>query len=207
VAAVDGPLDKTVPATFDIALAGPAPQFVINGKPYDPSVIAYTGTLGHIDEWNVSATPIATHVFHIHTNSFKIMDIKNGSKSIYDSAGNCTADEIATGDQEYCNLRGVVRDTLFIKAGYTLVMRTKYEDFTGEFVMHCHILDHEDRGMMENVSIVSPTTALLQRMSTPVKLVSDKAVGWYNQITGRKPDPTQLALNAAMCSSKYFAAK
>ncbi|OLL28164.1 copper oxidase [Burkholderia sp. SRS-W-2-2016] len=207
VAAVDGPLDKTVPATFDINVFAPTPQFVINGKPYDPAVIAYTGTLGHIDEWDVQATPLATHVFHIHTNPFKIVDIKNGNTSIYDSSGNCTAAEIATGDEEYCNLRGVVRDTLFIKAGYTLVMRTKYEDFTGEFVMHCHILDHEDRGMMENVSIVSPTTALLQRIATPVRLASDKAAGWFNQLTGRKPDPTQLALSAAMCSSKYFAAK
>jgi L-ascorbate oxidase len=209
VAPVDGSIDKVVPAVFNINVFVTPPTFVINGQPYNPEVIAYTGTLGHIDEWDVSATALATHVFHIHTNKFRIMDIKNAANaSIFDPVnGGCTAAEIATGDQEYCNLRGVVRDTLFIKAGYTLVMRTKYEDFTGEFVMHCHILDHEDRGMMENVSIVSPATAMLQRIAKPVRLASDKAGEWYNRITGRKPDPTQLALTASMCSAKYFAAK
>lgn len=207
VAHVDGPIDHQVPAKFDINVLTNPPQFLLNNAQYDPNVIAYQGTLGHIDEWDIQATNLATHVFHIHTNSFKIMDIKNGDTSIFDPAGGCTAAELSTGDQEYCNLRGVVRDTLFVKAGYKIVMRTKYEDFTGEFVMHCHILDHEDRGMMENVSIVSPTTALLQRIATPVRLASDKATAWYNQIVGKKPDPTRLALTAAMCSSRYFAAK
>lgn len=29
-------------------------------------------------------------------------------------------------------------------------------DFTGEFVNHCHILGHEDRGMMHNVQVICP---------------------------------------------------
>ena len=33
-------------------------------------------------------------------------------------------------------------------------IRTRYEDFVGSFVMHCHILDHDDRGMMEKVNIL-----------------------------------------------------
>lgn len=53
-------------------------------------------------------------------------------------------------------LRHVFLDTIFVKANYTVIMRTHYTDFTGEFVMHCHILDHEDAGMMQNVAIVMP---------------------------------------------------
>ena len=33
----------------------------------------------------------------------------------------------------------------------------EYEDFSGRFVEHCHILDHEDHGMMEIVTIVDPS--------------------------------------------------
>ena len=36
---------------------------------------------------------------------------------------------------------------------YTLVVRTRYQRYIGEYVLHCHILDHEDQGMMQNVSI------------------------------------------------------
>jgi len=35
-------------------------------------------------------------------------------------------------------------------------VRTRYQRYIGEFVLHCHILDHEDQGMMQNVSIELP---------------------------------------------------
>lgn len=38
-----------------------------------------------------------------------------------------------------------------------LTLRTRVEDFTGPFVLHCHILGHEDRGMMQNVQSLCPT--------------------------------------------------
>jgi FtsP/CotA-like multicopper oxidase with cupredoxin domain len=85
-------------------------------------------------------------------------------------------------DPEYRGLKGVWRDTIWLKGPvedkkvinllerlpdwpgsnpemrnnkyYTIVMRTHYERFPGTFVLHCHILDHEDEGMMQKVSIV-----------------------------------------------------
>lgn len=41
--------------------------------------------------------------------------------------------------------------------GY-FTMRSRFADFTGQFVLRCHILIHEDRGMMQLVQIVSNTT-------------------------------------------------
>lgn len=38
---------------------------------------------------------------------------------------------------------------------YTVVVRTRYQKYDGKFVQHCHILDHEDQGMMENICIES----------------------------------------------------
>ncbi len=37
-----------------------------------------------------------------------------------------------------------------------LVVRTRYQRYIGEFVLHCHILDHEDQGMLQNISIGVP---------------------------------------------------
>ena len=56
---------------------------------------------------------------------------------------------------QYCGMYHVFRDTLFIQNGYDVVLRTHYARYTGEFVLHCHILDHEDAGMMANVQIVA----------------------------------------------------
>jgi FtsP/CotA-like multicopper oxidase with cupredoxin domain len=37
-------------------------------------------------------------------------------------------------------------------------MRSRFVDFTGQYVLHCHILIHEDRGMMQQVQVVPDTT-------------------------------------------------
>jgi FtsP/CotA-like multicopper oxidase with cupredoxin domain len=39
---------------------------------------------------------------------------------------------------------------------YTVVVRTRYQRYIGAFVLHCHILDHEDQGMMQNIRVVLP---------------------------------------------------
>ena len=46
--------------------------------------------------------------------------------------------------------------TLTIPGHFT--MRTRFSDYTGQYVLHCHILAHEDRGMMELVEVVPNTT-------------------------------------------------
>jgi hypothetical protein len=96
---------------------------------------------------------------------------------------------------------GVVRDTLFVKPGYTLVMRTRYVDYSGEFVMHCHILDHEDHGMMQNVSIVSPGTALLRRFATPVSIASSRVRALVGKLISKPGVEDALAFSAPICSA------
>ncbi|SAL56920.1 multicopper oxidase, type 3 [Caballeronia terrestris] len=96
----------------------------------------------------------------------------------------------------------MIRDTLFVKTSYQVILRTECEDFTGEFVMHCHILEHEDRGMMQNVEIVSPTTAFLRQMATPVKLASSKAEQWFAQLVGAKSANAQEVFASSLCTAK-----
>ena len=68
-------------------------------------------------------------------------------------------------DPQYPGLKGVWKDTLLVKnvpldakgakAGqYTVIVRTRYERYIGDFVLHCHILDHEDQGMMAKIRVI-----------------------------------------------------
>nr|WP_255699855.1 multicopper oxidase domain-containing protein [Jiella avicenniae] len=50
-------------------------------------------------------------------------------------------------------MKGVWKDTIFTLPGHLVRFRTRYERYIGDFVLHCHILDHEDQGMMQNVRI------------------------------------------------------
>ncbi|WP_206951268.1 multicopper oxidase family protein [Trinickia acidisoli] len=199
---LDGPIHKQVPMLLDVGFSNGAPSFTMNGESYDPSRIDYTAVLGTTDEWHLTAGANGGHVFHIHINPFEIVDILNAQGvSIYDSSGHCTAAEIATGDQEYCTLHDVFLDTIFIKPGYTVVMRTHYRDFTGEFVMHCHILDHEDAGMMQNVEVVTPTTALISRITAPLVRAKDGIDTFVDDLRYGRQRSNPFAFTAPICSA------
>ncbi|MEO0971364.1 MAG: multicopper oxidase domain-containing protein, partial [Cyanobacteria bacterium J06639_18] len=45
------------------------------------------------------------------------------------------------------------KDTVLVQRGETVLIRIPFRDFAGKTVYHCHILDHEDLGMMGNLEI------------------------------------------------------
>jgi FtsP/CotA-like multicopper oxidase with cupredoxin domain len=40
----------------------------------------------------------------------------------------------------------------------SITFRTRFRHYTGRYVMHCHMLVHEDMGMMQGVTVQGPTT-------------------------------------------------
>jgi L-ascorbate oxidase len=147
--------------TFNIDLTNPNKLlFEVDGRPYDPNRIDRTLMLGGADEWTLRSA-FVSHPFHIHVNPFQIVKILD-PKGIDVSAPGAI-DKIGTDtkgndilDPEYPGLKGAWKDTLFVKFQYTVIVRSRYERYIGDFVLHCHILDHEDQGMMENVRIALP---------------------------------------------------
>jgi FtsP/CotA-like multicopper oxidase with cupredoxin domain len=127
------------------------PRFLIDNHPYDPNRIDRVLPLGAAEEWTLTSwtDPPAGHPFHIHVNPFQVV-------RILDPKGVDVSETGEADDPQYAHIKGVWKDTLFVKPGYHVVVRTRYERYIGEFVLHCHILDHEDQGMMENVMIALP---------------------------------------------------
>lgn len=111
--------------------------------------------VGDTDEWEITSL-LGGHPFHIHVNPFqivKILDRDGRDVSGLDHDESIDLNEDGSVDVQYRGLKGVWKDTLFVKPGYRVIARSKYEKFEGDFVLHCHILDHEDQGMMEIVRI------------------------------------------------------
>jgi len=133
-----------------------------DAKPYDPKRIDRKLYLGNVDEWTLTSQ-LAGHPFHIHINPFQVVSIIAPDGTDVSVAGAIDKDSKGAVDPQYPGLKGVWKDTLWVKslvagpAGvYKVTVRTRYERYIGEFVLHCHILDHEDQGMMQNVSILVP---------------------------------------------------
>jgi FtsP/CotA-like multicopper oxidase with cupredoxin domain len=106
-------------------------RFMINARPFSLDNVREL-KLGTASEWTLSSL-VASHPFHIHVNPFQVTRVgPDGNDQI------------------------VWRDTLFVRQGADPVkVRSRYSRYIGKFVIHCHILDHEDQGMMQVVEIVN----------------------------------------------------
>ena len=147
-------------------------QFQVNGNPFDPGRIDRVLMLGGVDEWTLQSD-FVSHPFHIHVNPFQIVKILDPNGK--DVSGPDAVDDYERSidpkkdiDPQYRGLKGVWKDTLWVKNAmvpdptkgkYTLVVRTRYQRYIGDFVLHCHILDHEDQGMMQIIRVALPDGA------------------------------------------------
>ena len=59
-----------------------------------------------------------------------------------------------TRNDPFGNPEVIWKDTLGLTTSGPRKLRMRYEDFHGKFVLHCHMLNHEDKGMMQIVEIV-----------------------------------------------------
>ncbi len=133
----------TQPAGFDTLLTGFYPYF--NDALFDEMAINYNVTLGSAEEWTIVNGTTCGHPFHIHVNSFQLMEI-NGvpldGPEIWDTFMVPPAQTTYPPN---------VFDGL-TPAG-SIKIRIRFKEWTGKSVFHCHILNHEDTGMMNNFLI------------------------------------------------------
>ena len=126
--------------------------FRINGQDYDHHRIDAVLPLGKAEEWRLASLN-EDHPLHIHVNPFQLV-------SIVDEQGRDVTDPKGPAfDADYLGLKGQWKDTILIKQGLRIAFRTRYERFTGDFVLHCHIMYHGDHGMMQNLRIAGEADA------------------------------------------------
>jgi FtsP/CotA-like multicopper oxidase with cupredoxin domain len=132
------------------------PQFTIDnhrfaltpdGKPVSPnSNVDQCQPVNTTWDWtlkNTSVSPNQVHPFHIHINPFQILEI-----NYTDAQGN---------PAKYTTPKGgtpIWSDVVNIPVNGSVLIRQAFYDFTGTYVIHCHILAHEDRGMMQLVRTI-----------------------------------------------------
>ena len=118
--------------------------FNVNGVVFTSDMTPRTLKLKHRDEWTLTSV-VDSHPFHIHQNPFQVCEILNKGTNLPAAYPNKMP-------VLYAN-RPVWRDTVIVPHWQKVIFRTHYTDFTGKFVQHCHILTHEDLGMMQLIEI------------------------------------------------------
>jgi bilirubin oxidase len=138
--------------------------FLINGSTFNMSVINYTIPLNNIEIWSLTnQTPIA-HPFHIHDVQFFILDI-NGSPPPPELQG--------------------YNDVVLVPAGMGNVRFIAefldHADDSIPYMYHCHMLTHEDDGMMGQFIVSTPT-------DVQTETIANSSISVY-------PNPTSSIIN------------
>lgn len=120
----------------------------INDSIYKPTDAPVAIPWGQVQEWTLINETRSLHTFHIHQTDFAIITINGDS-----------VDERLLRDNVPLGVHSVGKDSTGkdIWAGDTIVVRFTFEPIAeGPFVFHCHVLQHEDEGMMHNVCVYDP---------------------------------------------------
>jgi suppressor of ftsI len=120
-------------------------RFFINGKVFEADRIDVRVPLGNIEEWTIRNDSDDLHVFHIHQIGFQVVEVNGKPVPFTGYVDNVLVPE-----------RGEVK----------LLMPFTSRLILGRFMFHCHVLRHEDNGMMANIEVYDPApTTLMVRLN------------------------------------------
>jgi FtsP/CotA-like multicopper oxidase with cupredoxin domain len=147
-------------------------NYLLNGQMFDPNQIAVTMKLGALEQWTLVNTNVEWHTFHIHINDFQVVSVAGKRVPYVD-----------------------YQDNVALPPKSKVVILMRPTDFTGKFVMHCHVTFHEDHGMMAAVQVVRNLTADQARASVSEQSGLQIASSAYESATIPVAlSPTQFAL-------------
>jgi FtsP/CotA-like multicopper oxidase with cupredoxin domain len=109
----------------------------INGRKMDMSRIDLTVERGTTEVWRVSNADGKPHNLHIHGVSFQVLSVDGGPPPLPDAW----------------------KDTVFLPMNREVELAVRFPDYadpTTPYMYHCHVLYHEDQGMMAQFVVVEP---------------------------------------------------
>jgi spore coat protein A, manganese oxidase len=134
-------LPRKVAKTWKVGLGGDPETgsfWTINDKPFDPSRVDFRVPLGATQKWRLVNDTDMTHFIHLHEEEWRTIK-RNGHRPPPWERG--------------------TEDTWRLDPGESVVVAAQFTDYTGRFMLHCHMLDHEDHGLMATFKVYRPKTS------------------------------------------------
>jgi FtsP/CotA-like multicopper oxidase with cupredoxin domain len=116
--------------------------WTINGKPFDPRRVDVEVPLGSRQTWLLKNDSPVTHFIHLHEEQWHTIKVNGKRPPPWDRS---------------------LEDTWRLDPGESIEVAARFTDYTGVFMLHCHMLVHEDDGMMAQFAVVKPGTHKLPR--------------------------------------------
>lgn len=112
-------------------------MFFVNGRVYDPNRVDLTSKVGEWEHWILVNDSHMDHPFHLHGTQFLVTHREYQGKIMPEPFK-------------------AWRDTVNLRPNETVHMVVRQQHL-GIRMFHCHILEHEDLGMMANLHVIAPT--------------------------------------------------
>jgi len=106
----------------------------INGLEYDVNRIDFKVPFGQTERWRFTTSGNAPHPVHVHGASFQVVSRRGGRGRLFPWEGGW-------------------KDTVLLEDRETVEVLTRFDKYRGEYLLHCHKLEHEDMGMMSNFEV------------------------------------------------------
>ena len=137
--------------TLSAETEGHETRWLIDGRTYDPHEYPIVARRGEMEIWEIrNEERSMPHPMHLHAFRFRVLHRTGSpeqvSRLVVDGQGR-TATDLGW------------KDTVLVWPGETVKIAVDFSHgFEGEqlYLFHCHILEHEDSGMMVNVRVVDP---------------------------------------------------
>jgi FtsP/CotA-like multicopper oxidase with cupredoxin domain len=111
-----------------------AMQHTINGRVFEMGRAEERVPLGETEIWSIRNDSGFPHPVHIHVGQFRILGRTGGREALMPwEAG--------------------LKDTVLVLPGEEVDVAVRFDNYEGMFLLHCHNLEHEDRGMMMNFAV------------------------------------------------------
>ena len=120
--------------TWTITIGGLfKPTWLLNGRTFNPARADAFPALGTTETWEIVNRTGVAHVMHMHHNDWYLL----------------SRDGKAPPPWEDC-----LKETFFVYPGERVLVAGRFVDYAGKFLIHCHMLDHEDHGLMGQFEVV-----------------------------------------------------
>lgn len=139
--------------------------FVINGASFNLDVINFEIPLGNTEIWQLTNMTGISHPFHIHDVQFYVLDVN--------------------GAPPPANMLGRKDVVLVPPMGGTVRFITRFEDFADDevpYMYHCHMLTHEDAGMMGQFIVTGPNATKEPSSTDGLKVYPNPAIDAWNLV-------------------------
>ncbi|HYI44448.1 MAG TPA: multicopper oxidase family protein [Actinomycetota bacterium] len=139
----------------------------INGRAFDHERVDAQVELDSVETWLLVNTTTRSHFIHIHDVDWVILSRNDAAPPPYEAG---------------------LKETFRLDPGDSLAVAAKFSDHLGRFLIHCHMLDHEDGGMMATWEVVAPGAG------TPTTLTDTERKRVDAVLAGRSPYVCKLDL-------------